>query len=65
MTLLLNGTPLQIAAETLAEALTELGYGGKIVATALNGEFVPARRRAQTALREGDRIEVVAPMQGG
>lgn len=65
MTLLLNGAPLQIAAGTLAEALAELGYAGKIVATALNGEFVPARRRAQTALREGDRIEVVAPMQGG
>ena len=65
MTLLLNGAPQEIAAQTLAEALAELGYGGRIVATAVNGEFVPARKRAETALSEGDRIEVVAPMQGG
>jgi sulfur carrier protein len=65
MTLLLNGAPHEIAAKTLAEALAELGYGGRIVATALNGDFVPARKRAETSLSEGDRIEVVAPMQGG
>ena len=35
------------------------------VATALNGEFVPARARAATPLKEGDRIEIVAPRQGG
>ena len=65
MTLLLNGTPQEIAARTLAEALAELGYSGRIVATAVNGDFVPARKRAETALNEGDRIEIVAPMQGG
>ena len=65
MTLLLNGVPRDVAAKTLAEALAELGYGGRIVATALNGDFVPARRRAETGLSEGDRIEIVAPMQGG
>ena len=65
MTVLLNGAPREIVAGTLAEALAELGYGGRIVATAVNGDFVPARRRAGTALHEGDRIEVVAPMQGG
>jgi sulfur carrier protein len=35
------------------------------VATALNGDFVPAGLRAATPIRDGDRIEVVAPMQGG
>lgn len=65
MTLLLNGAPQEIVATTLAEALAELGYAGRIVATAVNGDFVPARNRAATALNEGDRIEVVAPMQGG
>ena len=65
MTLLLNGAPYDVAARTLAEALAELGYAGRIVATALNGDFVPARKRADTALSEGDRIEIVAPMQGG
>lgn len=65
MTLLLNGTPQTVTARTLAEVLAELGFGGRIVATALNGDFVPARKRAETALSEGDRIEIVAPMQGG
>ena len=62
---LVNGEPREIAAETLAEALTALGYEGAVVATALNGEFVPQRKRAATPLAEGDRIEIVAPRQGG
>jgi sulfur carrier protein len=65
MTLLLNGQPQEVAARTLAEALAELGYAGKVVATAVNGDFVAARRRDAVLLAEGDRIEVVAPMQGG
>lgn len=65
MTLLLNGQPQTVSAKTLAEALIELGYEDKIVATAVNGSFVPARLRAGVRLNEGDRIEIVAPMQGG
>ncbi len=65
MTLLLNGAPQEIAAGTLAEALAELGYAGRVVATAVNGDFVPACKRAEVTLKDGDRIEVVAPMQGG
>lgn len=65
MTLLLNGEPTEVAARTLAQALIELGYEGKLVGTAVNGDFVPARKREGTALSEGDRVEIVAPMQGG
>jgi sulfur carrier protein len=65
MTLLLNGEPQEVSARTLAEALAELGYAGKVVATAVNGDFVAARLREAVTLTEGDRIEVVAPMQGG
>lgn len=65
MTLLLNGEPQEVSARTLAEALAELGYAGKIVATAVNGDFVAARLRDTVTLSDGDRIEVVAPMQGG
>ncbi len=61
----LNGSPTEIAARTLAEALCELGYGASAIATALNGSLVPATARARTPLREGDRVEVLAPMQGG
>lgn len=60
-----NGEVREIAATTLAQALVDLGWGEAKVATALNGEFVPAAARATQPLRDGDRIEVLAPMQGG
>jgi sulfur carrier protein len=50
---------------TLVAVLERLGYGGSLVATALNGEFVPVRARGGVSVREGDRLEVLAPMQGG
>lgn len=60
-----NGEPREVKGATLAEALAELGWGGAKVATALNGDFVPASARATQALRTGDKVEVLAPMQGG
>lgn len=60
-----NGTAQDLSATNVAEALTELGYGTARVATALNENFVPAPVRAITRLTAGDRLEIVAPMQGG
>ena len=60
-----NGEMRDIAADTLQGALTELDWGRARVATALNGAFVPKSARADTFLRDGDRLEVLAPMQGG
>ena len=65
MKLVVNGEDREIAATTLSAALTALDYGDAKVATALNGEFVPARARDGTPLKNGDRIEIVAPRQGG
>ena len=61
----LNGTPHDIAAATVADALAELGWADARVATALNGDFLPAAARATQPLQNGDRLEVLAPMQGG
>jgi sulfur carrier protein len=63
--LIVNGEAREVAAATLDKALDELGHGGRIVATALNGVFAPVRKRAETALKEGDRLEILTPMQGG
>ena len=60
-----NGERRQVAAETLARAIDELGYLGLTVATALNGDFVPAGQRAATVLKGGDRIEIDSARQGG
>jgi sulfur carrier protein len=63
--ILVNGAWRETQREELAGALEELGYGGSVVSTAVNGEFIAAALRARTVLAEGDRIEVLAPMQGG
>ena len=65
MKVLVNGDWRDTGAVDLAMALVELGYGEAVVATAVNGEFVPATSRQGARLAEGDRIEVLAPMQGG
>jgi len=65
MRILLNGAWREIAGVALATALEELGYGERVVATAVNGEFVAASARARTTLAEGDRVEILAPTQGG
>ncbi len=65
MRLVVNGEAQDVPAVTLAEALQSLDLGEAKVATALNGEFVPARARAATLVKDGDRIEIVAPRQGG
>jgi sulfur carrier protein len=63
--LVVNGELQEVAAATLADALQSLDFAEAKVATALNGEFVPARARALTPVKDGDRIEIVAPRQGG
>jgi sulfur carrier protein len=65
MKIIVNGVERELDAATLAAALLALEYGDAVVATALNGLFVAARARAATRLAEGDRIEIVAPRQGG
>ena len=65
MRIFVNGDQHNVEPRTLALALEELGYGGKKIATAVNGRFVAAVARPSTTLADGDRIEVVAPMQGG
>jgi len=65
MKIIVNGVERELDAATLAGALQALEYGEAVVATALNGQFVAARARDVTRLAEGDRIEIVAPRQGG
>jgi sulfur carrier protein len=65
VTLIVNGERREIDAATLAQVLGALDYGDAKLATALNGEFVPARAREATPVKEGDKIEILAPRQGG
>ncbi|MFU0504345.1 sulfur carrier protein ThiS [Pseudaminobacter sp. NGMCC 1.201702] len=65
MKLTINGKTEEVSAATLAVLLTELDYEGDWLATARNGEVVHAADRQHCRLAEGDRIEILSPMQGG
>lgn len=65
MKLIINGEQKDIEADTLAALLTALDYEGDWLATAVNGDLVSRGERERTALTEGDRIEILAPKQGG
>ncbi len=64
-TMTVNGAAVASAAGTLAELVAEQDFAGVKVATALNGDFVPERRRAETPLADGDLIEILSARQGG
>lgn len=64
MKIILNGDGVEVSAATLADLLEDRDLSGR-VATAVNEEFVPAGLRSTTMLKDGDRVEVLAPMQGG
>jgi len=63
--IIVNGESVETKAQTMAELLDELGYDDMPVATARNMSVVRKRERAETRLSEGDRIEILVPMQGG
>jgi sulfur carrier protein len=63
--LTVNGEPAETAAGTLAALVESLGFAENAVATALNGAFVPRGQRSATGLSAGDKVEIVAPRQGG
>ena len=49
---------------SLADAIRDLGYEGARIAVARNDEFVPRGDYATRQLQDGDRLEIVSPMQG-
>lgn len=66
MRIQLNGEPYELAdGQTVADLLARLDLAGRRVAVELNLDIVPRSLHAATALREGDRIEVVHAIGGG
>ena len=61
----INGDETSVNAQTMTAILAELNLDDAVVATALNGEFIPIAARAGTKVAAGDKIEILAPMQGG
>ena len=66
MRITLNGQPCTLdTALSITELLSAQGFEGKTVAVAVNNTFVPKSAHETHMIKDNDRIEVVAPMQGG
>ena len=65
MKLTVNGQLHEVMSATLDALLAEFDYEGCWLATAVNNSVVHAADRSVCRLQDGDRIEVLAPMQGG
>jgi sulfur carrier protein len=67
MQLTVNGIPRNFdpAVRTVAELVRALALEGKRIAVEKNGVIVPKSRHADTALAEGDQLEIVGAVGGG
>ncbi|MCL2831180.1 MAG: sulfur carrier protein ThiS [Betaproteobacteria bacterium] len=66
MRLLVNGESRSFSEPlSVAGLLDVMGLAGKRIAVERNGEIVPKSRHAETALDEGDRLEIVVAVGGG
>jgi sulfur carrier protein len=65
MRVIVNGEPREIASTSVDALLGELEYQGTHFAIAVNYDVLPKSRWAETALNNGDEIEIITPRQGG
>jgi sulfur carrier protein len=65
MKIKVNGQMHNSAATQLTAILVELGFTSSAIATVVNGDFIPREAREGLVLKDGDQLEVLAPMQGG
>lgn len=65
MRLTVNGEPKDVAATHVDALLGELEFEGTHFAIAVNYDVVPKARWGETALADGDTIEILTPRQGG
>jgi sulfur carrier protein len=65
MRVIVNGEEREIASVNVGALLGELDYEGTHFAIAVNYDVVPKSRWAETALKNGDEIEIITPRQGG
>lgn len=63
---IVNGEPHEIPdGTTVAELVVRLGFSGRPIAVERNRAVVPRAQHSQTALAEGDRLELVTFVGGG
>jgi sulfur carrier protein len=62
----INGVERTVpAGSTIGDFLADRGYKVTMVLVERNGEIIPRDQCADTAIREGDRLEIVHAVGGG
>ena len=66
LTLTVNGKQREVEGPvTVAGFLASLGYDGRYVAVARNGDVLDRAAFGEVALEDGDHLEIVRPVGGG
>ncbi len=66
MEITLNSKTINIDNDiNIKDLLSLKGYENKMIAVAINGEFIPKSCHKAHVIKDRDEIEIVAPMQGG
>ena len=60
-----NSRQFDVVTLTVAELVQTLGLTGKRLAIERNGDIVPRGLFAETALKDGDKLEIVGAVGGG
>lgn len=66
MKISINGEIKELSVESLSvkELLEQMNYG-KGIAVALNETFVLKTKYEETDIKDGDRLDILSPVQGG
>lgn len=65
MQIVLNGSPQDVSASTVAALLTTLELGGQRIAVEINGHIVPRSQHGEHRLATDDRVEIIHAVGGG
>lgn len=66
MIIYINDQPLSLDFScTLQEMLEQKNKSAAHVAIAINNQFIPKSMFTRTIVQDGDRIDLITPMQGG
>ena len=61
-----NGKPAELERSmTVADYLDSIGFAGRRVAVAVDGEMVPSEQYGAKLISDGSRVEIVRPVGGG
>ncbi|WP_370981362.1 sulfur carrier protein ThiS [Agaribacterium sp. ZY112] len=65
MNIILNDQQQELSSSALSELISTAVTGDAPFAIAINEQFIPRSEYNNTELKDGDRVEILSPMQGG